>query len=249
MGELTIVIPVYTAEDYLDKCIKSIPKKYQIIIVDDCSPKQSTQDYLDSIDRPNVKVYKRKTNQGFAKTVNYGVSKVKTEFVLILNSDVKFTSGKCINSCLSLLKDDDLIGVVGTKLLYGDNTIQHAGMGMNWEDRGGNTITRGQGEPNIVYSTVEEVLFVTGAFLMLRKKVFNEVGKLPTCYGRGYYEDPEFCVKIRQHGYKVIYNGDVWAYHYANKSFQSSNLSTQSEENFKRFQLRNLYILREWERR
>lgn len=255
LNELTCVIPVYGQEYYLDKCLRSL-QGINTIIVDDCSPEVGTRKYLELATElfPNVTLYRNKENRGFAKTVNKGMSHVETEFACILNSDIEFYHGavSVLDDCVKKFRSTQNVGIMGIRLLYEDDTLQHGGVFIDWSDRNGNPRHRYQESYGFdeEFCKYEETFGVTGACMILRKSLFYEAGKLPAVYGRGYYEDSEFTVKVRQLGYKVMYNGEVWAYHYGHRSFMAINhdYDTKNYNNFRKFQERNLEQLKAWKK-
>ena len=253
MNDLTIIIPVYGQRHHLAKLLDSlqgqIPNE-NIIVADDNSKDTATKEFVKSLGKYGYIARCFKNNVGFGQNVNRAVKLAKTKYILIINSDVYFDSDIALKDCMEKIRKDDEIGVMGIRLMFPNKLVQHAGIRMDWGDRGGNTITIGQYDRlQDCYCRYEEKEFVTGAFMILRKDVWDEAGGFADCYGRGYYEDPELCVVLRERGYKVVYNGEVYAYHIAGESFRHSGFNSVTNDNFLTWQERNLDILKEWSRR
>ena len=248
--DLTVVIPVYGQHHHLAKLLESIegqiPHK-NIVIAEDGSPYKDTREFVCKLKKYGYVTRCYKENVGFGKNVNRAVKLAKTKYILIINSDVYFDSKITLKDCMEKMRRDDEIGVMGIRLMFPNKLVQHAGCKVDWGDRGGNTITIGQYDRmQDCYRHYEEKEFVTGAFMILRKETWDEMGGFAECYGRGYYEDPELCVALRERGYKVMYNGEVYAYHIGGESFRYAGLSSQTYDNFRTWQERNLEVLKEW---
>jgi len=243
---VTLAIPVYGQWQYLDRCLASAQDMgFSAVLVEDGCPDKETLAYLSALhnNTDTHRVFFNQKNMGFAKTVNRAVSKVNTPYVAIINSDVELPTAKCVTDCVERMRKDDTIGTMGIRLLHDDNTIQHGGVVMDWHDRGGNPKHRYRGK-QMNYQRAcryEEVPFVTGAFMVMETDFFKEMGGMPTHYGRGYYEDMELCVNVKEAGKRVMYNGTVWAYHFGHKSFNAANFNySNSEQNMRRWQQRNM---------
>ncbi|MHA1290685.1 MAG: glycosyltransferase family 2 protein, partial [Candidatus Thorarchaeota archaeon] len=133
---------------------------------------------------------------------------------------------------------DPEIAIVGCKLLYPNDTIQHAGCHLFKDFLVSLNVFyhRGRFEPADRYSLVEEMPAVTFAAVLARRSL---VGKLDESYEMGYYEDMDKCCEVRKNGYKVIYNGQVSLYHY-----ESATLYKIPSQYWKKHQLNNCILFR-----
>jgi GT2 family glycosyltransferase len=258
---LDIIIPVYGQADLLSQCIAALPAAadsiarfdsqhnwllgedspsvilYRLIIVDDCGPEQ---DQLGQVYRSlngNSKVIHNRQNSGFAKTVNSGVSQGNAPFILLLNSDCILQPG-AIPAMLKAFDDKD-VGIVGPKLLFGDNRwnqggkVQHAGLCRNLQGQLIH-INLGWAADHPKVNERREMQMVTGACLMTRREVWGKVlaeyrkygdpssGALNEVYDRGGYEDVEYCLAARTQGYKVVYEPEAVGLHYVGASIMAS---------------------------
>jgi GT2 family glycosyltransferase len=249
ISNLSVVIPVYGQYELLDKLLKSIsihvPKK-KIIIVDDNSEDEDTKKYLREKCK-SYRVYMKPENSGFADSVNFGVSKVNTKYVAILNSDVEIPKDQDpFNSCVDYMEADPSIGLCGIKLVMDGGVVQHAGVYMDWSTE--RPRHRG-GRDSEVWNVAEFVPFVTAAFWVLPKSVYYDIGGLPVVYGRGYFEDADFCVQLRGMGKKILYNGKTWAWHWAHKSFAAISYPySDTSDNLYLWRRRCSYLQRMLER-
>jgi len=237
-AQLDIVIPVYGQAALLQKCLEALPDAagnvvYQTILIDDCGPEQEQLTEVYRGLNGHSRLLKNKVNSGFARSVNSGVAVGKAPLILLLNSDCILKPG----AIPAMLKefDDPNVGIVGCKLLFADSRwqnegkVQHAGICRN---PAGHLIHANLGwsanHPKV--NERREMQMVTGACLMTRRRVWQQVtaeyhkygdptlGALNEVYDKGCYEDIEYCLAARAHGYKVIYTPDAVGFHYVGAS-------------------------------
>lgn len=235
---LDIVIPVYGQAALLQKCLEVLPSaaqdvRYQAILVDDCGPEQEQLAEVYRELNGNSKLLKNKHNSGFARSVNSGVATSKAPFILLLNSDCILKPGT-IPVMLKEFDNPD-VGIVGCKLLFADSRwqnegkVQHAGIARNAAGQLVH-VNLGWSADHPKVNERREMQMVTGACLMTRRKVWQQVvaeyrkygdptlGALNEVYDKGCYEDAELCLAARAHGYKVIYTPDAVGLHYVGAS-------------------------------
>lgn len=240
---LDIVIPVYGQAELLQKCIQALPEAangtpYHLILVDDCGPEQEQLGELYRSLNGNSRLIRNKQNSGFPKTVNAGVASGNAPFILLLNSDCILQPG-AIPAMLREFEAPD-VGIVGAKLLFGDNRwgyfgkVQHAGIARNVTGQLAH-VNLGWSADHPKVNQRREMQFVTGACLMTRRTVWERVtaeyrrhgdpsqGALNEVYDKGTYEDAELCLATRAQGYKTIYTPDAVGLHYVGASITANN--------------------------
>ena len=153
----------------------------------------------------------------FAKLNNEMVKRhVTSENILFMNDDV-ILSSDALAPCLKILEDKEF-GAVGIKLLYGDGTIQHAGIFWNCNNLG---ICQGVGHLHFKEKNIDLpagiVLGVTGAFLMLRTADFKKIGGFDERF-KHCFEDVVLCKRIRDLGMQIVCNNAVEAIHYESQT-------------------------------
>jgi GT2 family glycosyltransferase len=152
----------------------------------------------------------------FSKVINYGVSQISSEYVLILNDDVYFASKFDFTCPLNHLEGDST-GSVGIRLLYPDHKIQHAGIyfvngaPQHW--------LYGSNKDFLLasHSYCKEVSGSTGAFLLFRKNLFERIGGMDEDFHLD-YNDVDICLKFEESGHKNILCSDITAYHFESKT-------------------------------
>lgn len=223
---VTILIPNKDQAETLDICIRSIEEKssysnYEILIIENNSEEQDTFDYYQKRtaqdERVHVITWEGEFN--YSAIHNFAVKYAKGEYLILLNNDVEIMSGNWMESMLGYCQQED-VGIVGAKLLYPDDTVQHAGVIVGIGGIAGHIFYGAQGD-SCGYctwlATSHEMSCVTAACLMTKKSVYEKVDGMDELF-RVAYNDVDYCLKVRETGYKVIYDADIWAYHYESKT-------------------------------
>lgn len=251
--DIDIVIPVYGRPDLLQKCLDSIEAtrgdlNLNIILVDDCGPDQKELDQIYHNLNGNSRVIHNKQNSGFAKTVNNGLALGNAPLVLVLNTDIVLLEGSL--QAMQAEFTNPAVGVVAPKLLFPEDSldphrpagkVQHAGLCI---DLNGNIVHAGISwdRNNEAVNKVRECQAVTGACMMIRRKTAKMVynvykehneptsGPFNEIYGKGTYEDVEFCFVVRSLNHKVIYTPKAEAYHFVGGSVVDSGYPLSRNE-------------------
>ena len=178
--DLSIIIPNWNGFPYLKDCIKSIKKaeykyKIEIIIVDNAS----LDDSIKWVERyhKDILVLKNKKNLGFAKACNQGAKAARGEFLIFLNNDTEVQPG-WLDEMIKCSQLDANIAIVGAKLLYPDNTIQHAGVAITNSPHPIFPYHMHSGKPSNFDEAkiLKEYQAVTGACMLVRKDIFENAG-------------------------------------------------------------------------
>ncbi len=202
---VSIIIPVYNAWEMNYRCIKSIIENtsgvsYEIILADDGSTDQ-TQHCTDKIVNL-VHVY-NDVNLGFLKNCNNAAKSARGAFILFLNNDTEVMPN-WLSPLVNLIKSDDKIGMVGSKLVYPDGSLQEAG-GIIWNNANGWNYGRNQDPDAPEYNYVKEADYISGASIMVRKDLWQKLGGFDERYAPAYCEDSDLAFAIRKEGYKVMF--------------------------------------------
>ena len=160
-------------------------------------------------------------NGGYAMANNCAVSVAAGEHIVLLNSDVIPARPGWIETAIEQLHQAPDYSVVGPKLLYGDDSLQHAGMFFErfphgfWQNL---HYWKGFGRDYAPAATRRVVPAVTGACMILRKADFLDVDGFTSDYISGDYEDSDLCLKLRQRGGHCIYMPEIELYHFERQS-------------------------------
>lgn len=221
---VSIIIPNKDHIDDLEKCLKSIKSKttysnYEIIIVENNSEDECTFEYYNKINDENINVIKYEGIFNYSAINNLGFENAKGEYIILLNNDVEIISESWIEEMLMYCQRED-VGVVGAKLYYPDDTIQHAGLGLGLLTLAGHYHRHFPREHpgymgRLIYA--HDVTAVTAACLMVKREVYEEVGGLDETFEVA-FNDVDFCMKVRKKGYLIVFTPFAELYHYESKS-------------------------------
>ena len=217
LPKCSIIIPVFNQVEYTKQCIetlyKNTPKSLFEIIVVDNNSSDGTKEFLCGI-KEKIKVISNPGNLGFAKACNQGAKEASGRYLIFLNNDTVPLPGWLEEMVDSANSDIDA-GIVGSRLLYPDGTIQHAGIGFinGIPDHPFRNLPADHPEANVP----KELDMVTGACLLIRRDLFFECSGFDEQYKNG-VEDIDLCLKVRLKGYKVIYNPKSTLYHYEGRT-------------------------------
>lgn len=222
---VSILIPNKDHAADLKKCMDSIEEKstyrnFEFIIVENNSTEEETFSYYKEIEkRDNVRVLYYKEDFNYSRINNFGAKEANGEYVLLLNNDTEMIEPDSIKEMLDVCMRPD-VGIVGAKLIFEDNTIQHAGVIIGFGGVAGHAFIGQDRDDNGYFSriiSVQDLSAVTAACLMVRRSVFNEVEGLNEEF-KVAFNDIDFCLKVRKVGYLVVYNPYAQFYHYESKS-------------------------------
>ena len=224
---VSIVIPNKDHLEDLSRCIASILEKstydnYEIIVEENNSTTEEIFDYYKKIqENPNVKVIVYQGDFNYSAINNLGVSRAQGEYILLLNNDTQVITLDWIEEMLMYAQRSD-VGAVGAKLYYEDRTIQHAGvvLGLGQHRTAGHSHYRVSSN-NLGYMGrlcyAQNVMAVTGACLMMRKKVFDELGGLDENFAVS-LNDVDLCVRAWKAGYVNVFTPFAELYHFESVS-------------------------------
>ena len=205
--KISIIIPIFGNIKFTMECLKSIQvnsaecPEFEIIVVDDCSLDLSAE-ILNKFVK-GIKLVKNKVNQGFISSCNNGAAESLGEYLYFLNNDTKVCPG-WLAALLLTFKDFPGTGLVGSMLLYPDGVLQEAG-GIVWKDGSAWNYGRYQDASLPKYNYAREVDYCSGASIMIPKFLFEQLLGFDEYYNPAYCEDCDIALKIRNLGYRVIY--------------------------------------------
>ncbi|MEO6292390.1 MAG: class I SAM-dependent methyltransferase [Burkholderiaceae bacterium] len=202
---VSIIIPVYGQIDYTLRCLASIAEhstqvSFEVIVVDDCSLDTSAS-ILPKVN--GIRFIRNTENQGFIRSCNTGAGAARGEYLCFLNNDTKVTAG-WLDELMRTFEVFPGTGLVGSKLVYPDGRLQEAG-GIVWQDGSAWNFGRYQDPSQPIYNYAREVDYCSGASIMVPTVLFKELGGFDEHYLPAYCEDCDIALKIRDKGYRVIY--------------------------------------------
>lgn len=202
---VSIVIPVYNEFDYTYHCIYSVVENsgevsYEIIVADDCST-DLTKEIQQIIS--GLVVVRNQENLRFLRNCNHAARQARGQYILFLNNDTQ-VQPNWLAPLVELIERDPRIGLVGSKLVYPDGRLQEAG-GILWRD--GSAWNYGnRSDPALPeYNYVKEADYISGASIMIRRALWEEIGGFDERFAPAYCEDSDLAFTVRKLGYKVMY--------------------------------------------
>lgn len=220
---VSIVIPNKDQVAVLDRCLTSIAeqstyKNYEIIVVENNSTNEDTFAYYDKVQKedPRIRVVRFESNGVFnySKLNNYGVSQARGDYYILLNNDTEVITPDWIEQLLGPCMTDG-VGVVGAKLLFPDNTIQHGGVAFH---RAG-PVHLGFHLPDInhdscnYYLVMRDAAAVTGACLLTSRDTWTRLGGMDEDFAVN-YNDVDYCLRSWKIGQRVVFQPAAKLYHY-----------------------------------
>jgi len=211
---VSVIIPVYGEIGFTLQCLASIAANtpsvdFEVVIVDDCSP-DNTATILEFV--RGVTLVKNNSNKGFIGACNIGANIAKGEYLYFLNNDTEVTND-WMDALLQSFHDFPGTGFVGSKLIYPDGRLQEAG-GIIWKDGSAWNFGKLQDPSLPIYNYAREVDYCSGASIMVPRFLFEKLGGFDSHYAPAYCEDADLALKIRDQGYRVIYQPMSTIIHY-----------------------------------
>lgn len=223
---ISIIIPNKDHIDDLKRCMDSIDKNstyknYEYIIVENNSEDPETFAYYEQLEavNPRVHVVYWKGVFNYSAINNFGETYANGEYLLLLNNDTEIINPDCLEELLGYCMRDD-VGAVGARLYYEDDTIQHAGVVVGFGGIAGHCfVMQKRGYTGYCHRIIcaQDYSAVTAACMMVKREAFKEVGGLSEDLQVA-FNDIDFCMKLRQAGYLIVYNPYAELYHYESKS-------------------------------
>lgn len=230
---VSIIIPTKDKVNLLKKCIESIYEKssynnFEVIVLNNNSMERETFLYFKEIQKKyNVIILDANIQFNYSRLNNLGVKHSKGEYLLFLNNDTEIISSNWIEELLGQAQQSH-VGAVGAKLIYHNNTIQHAGVligkSIAWHAFYGYPLDSN----NDLLSIVRNCSAVTGACLMVSRKIFDEVEGFDENLDV-IYNDVDICLKIYKLGYFNVWNPNAVLYHHESATRGKSHPKKNSE--------------------
>lgn len=232
--KVSIIIPVYNQFEYTWDCLRSIYDNtkdisYEIIIGDDGSTDRTLRL---GIYAKGIKIIRNTENLRFLRNCNNAAKEARGDYIFFLNNDTQVTTN-WLSSLVELIESDPKIGMVGSKLVYPDGSLQEAG-GIIWNDASGWNYGRNDDASKPEYNYVREVDYISGAAIMIRHTLWNEIGGFDELFVPAYCEDSDLAFEVRKKGYKVMYQPKSVVIH-----FEGISNGTDVSSGVKKYQIEN----------
>ena len=251
---VSIIVPVFSQWPITRGCLAAVlatvPREHdiEVIVSDDASTDDTALGLASmSMTEPRLTVLRNEKNCGFVESCNRAAAAATGDILLFLNNDTVPLPG-WLEPLIRTFELFSGVGAVGGKLLSPDGSLQEAG-GIVFAD--GSACHFGRGEANAMkqlFDYVRQVDYVSGALLATPRKLFADLGGFDPDFAPGYYEDTDYCFRLREHGYGVYYQPEAVVVHLEGATAgtdHATGMKRYQEINRKRFRVRHAAALRE----
>jgi O-antigen biosynthesis protein len=231
----SIIIPVFNKVDYTFQALRSLLREVdlranEIIVVNNASRDETPQllAHLGSL----VTVINNEENLGFVDACNQGAQAAGGRYLIFLNNDTTVLPGWW-QHLVETIERDEQVGAVGSLFLYPNGLIQEAGA-IVWRDGAAFHYGWGLRADDRRCNFAREVDYCSGASLLIRKSLFDQLGGFDRRFAPAYYEDIDLCMGVRALGHKVVFQPASRLIHY-----EGVTAGRDTGAGFKRYQLVN----------
>ena len=228
-----IVVENNSTSEEIYEYYKEIIKNEKVRVVNYNTGKEILNDEECSLEFTNKNRREVKPGFNYSAIINFGVRNAKGEYSIQLNNDTELITPNWLELMVGFCQRED-VGAVGVKLYFPDETIQHAGIIVGIGGIAGNRFKSIPKDGHGYFakeSMIENLSSVTGACLMAKTRIYEEVDWMDETLAVA-FNDVDFCLKIREKGYLVVFNPFVEFWHYESKTRGQED----SPEKIKRFQ-------------
>ncbi|RJQ50658.1 MAG: glycosyltransferase [Actinobacteria bacterium] len=221
-SRISIIVPTYDDTELVDTCLSSLrsttrlrsPYTYEVIVVDDGSRQDVVGALRELVKERDFELVEKEWNTGFAATVNEGIRRARGGWIVLANNDIEFPDPDWLQNMVDCADSSEEVGIVGAMLLYpGNNLIQHVGQFFHRDRRVFDHLFRCFPASFPPAKVTTDRVSVTGALMLLRRKVIDDVGMLDERF-RASHEDTDYCLRAREEGWRVVVCGDAVAVHH-----------------------------------
>lgn len=247
---VSVIIANKDQKKVLQKCMESLEhdstyRNFEILIVENNSTGEEIFAYYEELEKTydNLKILRYEKEFNYADIQNFAALKAKGEYLLLLNNDTWLENPDSIREMLMLCMRED-VGIVGARLLYPDDTIQHAGVIVGLGGVAGHAfLGEKKNAPGYFCRNlcVQDYSAVTAACLMVKASVFREVGGMNTNL-KVAFNDVDFCMRVGEKGYRIVYQPSAVLYHDESRTRGAED----TEEKIERFQREIAYFQKRW---
>jgi O-antigen biosynthesis protein len=215
--EASILLVLHNRAELTLNCLRSLLrstiKSLEIVIIDNASSDKTGQ-LLQRI--RGARIFRNNINQHFILGANQAAKESTGRFLLFLNSDTQLDPF-AIEAAMEIYEERPRTGAVGARLIHGTGRLQEAG-GIVWKSGSCHGVGRGEAPDSSAFSFRRLTDYVSGAFLLTPRNLFETVGGFDTRFSPAYCEDVDYCLTLWQMGKEVIYEPDAIVLHLESSS-------------------------------
>jgi len=218
----TVIIPTYNGAEHTLQCLLSLVPQcaewMEILVHDDCS----TDETMKLLSRfGNLSIVRSSGNIGFLKSINSAVNHARGEFVILMNNDARLAEGS-IQQMIAQFENDPSCGYMGARVMLADGTLQEAGC-MIFQNGQTSGYLRFSRNDDLRALYMREVDYCSAVFCLIKREQFQKMGGFDMAYAPAYFEETDFCMRLRQAGLHCLYNPAILIEHFEFGSLPSSS--------------------------
>lgn len=246
---VSVIIPNKDEKETLQTCMEMLNnntsyQNFEIIIIENNSTTDEIFRYYKELSKdPRIHLLRWGKEFNYSAINNFGVAHAKGEYLLFLNNDIKSINPDWMEELLGVCQRPE-VGGVGAKLIYLDNTIQHAGCVVGMGGIAGHMFVDMPADRTGYLhkaSLLQDMSAVTAACLMMKKEVFEEAGGFTEELAVA-FNDVDLCLKVRKNNHLIVYDPYAKLYHMESKTRGAED----SKEKVRRFQTEIEYMRCHW---
>nr|WP_299241746.1 glycosyltransferase [uncultured Halomonas sp.] len=247
---VSIIIPTRNSCKLVKQCIQSIVARttypnYEILVIDNGSDEEESLRYFDEIsNEERVRVCRDDSEFNYSYLNNFGVEKANGSVLALVNNDIEVIEPEWLTEMVSMALQPEM-GAIGAKLLYPDNTIQHAGVVLGMQGLANHAHRYFHRDAPGYYSRAQLISSfsaVTAACMVVERSKFEEVGGLDEENLKVAFNDIDFCLKLKAKGYRNVLNPYALLYHHESAS-RGYDMSAEKKE---RLQKETDFMTKKW---
>jgi O-antigen biosynthesis protein len=219
--EVSVILVLFNRAELTFACLRSIRETAagaEVIIVDNNSS-DDTPRLVERLD--GVRVIRNPENRHFLRAVNQAAEQARGKYLLLLNNDSQLLPGT-LRAAIDTLRQDAGVGAVGGRIVLLDGTLQEAGS-IVWRNASCLGYGRGDNPFSSPYMFRRDVDYCSGAFLLTPREVWQRLGGFDEMFNPAYYEETDYCMRLWEHGLRVVYEPEAAVLHYEFASSTSSS--------------------------
>lgn len=222
---VSIIVPFKDRLDLLKPCVSSILEKttyshFELLLVSNNSSEAETLRYLNEVEEDErVRLIHWNEPFNFARLNNVAVAAAKGDFVLLLNNDTEVLNDDWLEAMLEQAQREE-VGAVGAKLLYPDDTVQHAGVLLGVGGLANHAFLNLHKDNNLYFgnsNVIRNYSAVSGACLMVKRSTYLELGGMDEKLAVA-YNDIDFCLRLRAQNQSIVFTPFAQLYHFESRS-------------------------------
>ena len=210
---LSVILVLHNRAELTLACLRTLRRELEdeaaeVIVIDNASSDDSGA-LLRRVG--GLTVHRNAKNEHFIAAANLGASLAHGAYLLFLNNDTLLPCGTLSNA-MARVKEDSSIGALGARLVHPEGMLQEAGS-IVLRDGSAHAYGRGAAPSDPEFLVAHETDFCSGAFLLTGRELFAALGGFDAAFSPAYYEDVDYCFKLRRHGKRVVYEPKVTLIH------------------------------------